>query len=237
MIRVERIRMSIPRCSNETSGLPDGSVFMVWPSRPGGAMVARRCTETRLHAGGSARRTRPIITYRSAGAGASRRELPRPRPDQVVHRARRDSARPRHLHGLLQLPAHPPGLPRRRQNRPRRSTISSPSSGSCRPSQPPTRRYRWPADRPSSRGPGVAEILGLYSSNLSSHQPQRLWSSGYLLPTRNVGLGSWLCSLSGALFPARCLAWGYSHVIKSQEDRRLAHRTTICTLSAGILDS
>ncbi len=48
------------------------------------------------------------------------------------------------------------------ERRPRRSTTSSPSSGSCHRCQTRPRRCRSPADRPSPRGPGVGEILGLY---------------------------------------------------------------------------
>ena len=49
------------------------------------------------------------------------------------------------------------------ERRRRRSTTSSRSSGSCRRCQALPRRCRWPADRPSPRGPGVGEILGLYT--------------------------------------------------------------------------
>jgi hypothetical protein len=55
------------------------------------------------------------------------------------------------------------------ERRPRRSTTCSRSSGSCRQCQPPNRRCRWPADRPSPRGLGVGEILGLYKPNGSSN--------------------------------------------------------------------
>jgi hypothetical protein len=85
------------------------------------------------------------------------------RAAQVVHVARRNSARPRHLHGLLQLPAHPSratGVAARTLAR--RSTISSPSSGCCRPCQTRPRRCRWPADRPSPPRTGCREVLGLY---------------------------------------------------------------------------
>jgi hypothetical protein len=82
-------------------------------------------------------------------------------PIEVVHVARRDSGRPGHLHGLLQLPPHPPGLPRRR---------SGAGSGALRP-------HGSAADAPSHSPDGS----GGAARQLISHQAPRTGRVGETL--------------------------------------------------------